>query len=45
MKKHKIDKHLTYVIGDLKPKYSHLHGSGLGDQFRSGFNKVKNIES
>ena len=41
MKKHKIDKHLTYVIGDLKPKYSHLHGSGLGDWFRSGFNKVK----
>ena len=42
MKKHKIDKEITYVIGDLKPKYAHLHGSGLSDFFKSGFKKVGN---
>ena len=43
--KAKQSKDVTYIIGHLKPKYVHLHGSGISDFLKKGYNKVADFLS
>jgi hypothetical protein len=37
----KINKELSIIVGELKPDYEHLEGSGILDFFKKGVNVVK----
>ena len=43
--KAKQSKNITYFIGHLKPKYIHLHGAGLTDFLKKGYQKFTDFFS